>query len=105
MKNPNRIKEQFIVLGEEHSRYGYFNYRPFLRNVWFREFSTKQEKAYSLLHQIECAEYGLKIRVRRGKNLPDSWDDLRSSINYGVKGWKRNSKRKHQYLNMKKSGD
>lgn len=102
MKNPKRIKEQFIVADEHPSYLRYFiTYRPYLRNSWFRRFSTKQEKSCSLLHEIEYAEYGFKVRVRRGKNLPDSWDDLSSSVNYGVKGWKHNSKRKHQYFREK----
>ncbi|WP_218644972.1 hypothetical protein [Acinetobacter sp. SwsAc5] len=106
MKNPNQIKEQFIVVGCKTTIFGYcVSRRPYLRNAWFRRFSTKQEKAYALLHKIECAEYNVKIRVRRGKNLPDEWDDLRSSVNYGIKGWKRNSKRKHQYLNVRTSSE
>lgn len=105
MKNPKRIKEQYIVCGEKHYRFGLITYRPYLRNVWFREFSTKQEKSYALLHQIEYAEYGLRIRNRRGSNLPDSWEDLRSSVDDGAKSWKHNSKRKSQYFREKKPID
>lgn len=40
----------------------------------------------------------VKIRGRRkGKNLPDGWDDFQNSARNEKKSWKRNSKRKHQW--------
>ncbi|QCR38171.1 hypothetical protein [Nissabacter sp. SGAir0207] len=76
------------------SPYTYF-YR--LRSLTFKQFSTKQERSYYYLHEIEYREYPLKLRKARGKLLPDNWDDFPTSIYRVAKSWKHNSRRAHQY--------
>ena len=70
---------------------------PHLRSTYFREFSTRQERSFYFLHYIEYKNYFLTIRAARGKNLPDSWDDLPTYVTRYAKSWKHNSRRKHQY--------
>lgn len=78
----------------------------FYRNPAFqgdgcRSFSTKQERSMAFMHEIEYAEYGLKVRPHRGNNLVDAWDDLYCHFNSTTKSWKHNSKRRHQYYRQK----
>lgn len=41
---------------------------------YFRKFSTKQEKSFAYL----CESEGIKVRgKRKGKNLIDSWEDIK----------------------------
>lgn len=71
---------------------------PNLRSYYFRNFSTKQEKSLSILHSLECKEMGVKVKIRskRGKALPDSWDDFKATFHYVKNSWKHNSKRSSQ---------
>jgi len=69
-------------------------------NVYSRvhkHFSTKQEKSYFFLHEIECKGYPIKLRAARGRALPDDWDDLPAYVYSCAKSWKHNSKRRNQY--------
>lgn len=78
--------------------YGYaWEIYPSIRSVVHKRFSTKQEKSYYFLHQIECKGYPVKLRAARGKALADPWDDYPSSACDKAKSWKHNSKRRNQY--------
>ncbi len=70
---------------------------PHMRNQSHRRFSTKQEKALTLLHLIEYRDSGLKLRPARGKALPDSSDDKPNATYHVAKSWKHHSRRRHQY--------
>lgn len=71
---------------------------PEMRSGIHKSFSTLQEKSFYAIHSREYKrDYRLKLRQGRScRSLPDSYDDLSSDV-YGQKGWKRRSKRKHQY--------
>lgn len=68
---------------------------------WYRRvrFYPEKRDQYDYLHEDH---EGYEVRIhprgkRRGKNLPDSWDDYHNR-SWGMrKSWKRNSKRKRQW--------
>jgi hypothetical protein len=68
-----------------------------IRSGAHKHFSTKQEKSFYFLHQIECKGYPIKLRAARGKALPDPWDDYPCTFYNTAKSWKHNSRRKNQY--------
>lgn len=76
-----------------------------LRNRIIRKFSTKQEKAYYFLHEIELREYRVKLRKARGKALAHVNDDLPSFAYKLEKSWKHNSRRKSQWYKEKREQD
>ena len=63
---------------------------------YFRTISTTNERRQNALH---VAEYGPNIirGARRGRSLPDSWDDYCNSAGRAANNWKHNSKRRHQW--------
>lgn len=75
----------------------FLNHFPNMRSVYYKKFSTKQEKSFYSMHFIEYKDYPLKLRVARGPNLVDAWDDLPTYFHKVAKSWKHNSKRAHQY--------
>ena len=102
MKKRMMLKEQYKKSVQPYtSAFAGLDYDyPCRRNFIFRKFSTRQEKSSALMHKIEYAEYGLKIRVCRAAALVDDYEDLVSGL-YGVKNcWKHNSKRKHQWIEV-----
>ncbi len=78
---------------------GYFiwDVYPCIRSGTHKHFSTKQEKSYFFLHEIEYREYPIKLRAARGKSLANPWDDYPAYVYDVAKCWKHNSKRRHQY--------
>ena len=70
---------------------------PCVRSGTHKHFSTKQEKSYFFLHEIEYREYPIKLRAARGKSLANPWDDYPAYVYDVAKCWKHNSKRRHQY--------
>ncbi len=70
---------------------------PCVRSGTHKHFSTKQEKSYFFLHEVEYREYPIKLRVARGKSLANPWDDYPAYVYDVAKCWKHNSKRSHQY--------
>ena len=103
MKEQKKLKEQYRVSLTRKTTFfnGLIeNSFVFRRDGIYRNFSTKQEKALSGLHEIEYKKYGLKIRCKRNSNLVDAWEDLPSYVYRGERDWKRNSKRKHQYFRI-----
>lgn len=70
---------------------------PIVRSSGHKHFSTKQEKSFYFLHQIECYGYPIKLRAARGRALADPWDDYPSQVDDVAKSWKHNSKRRSQY--------
>lgn len=94
------LKEQYKKLSAPRGIYGFLRGYSYLcrRNDIYREFSTLQEKSCAEMHEIEYAEYGLKIRVRRAAGLPDSREDLYSGLHGVEKCWKNNSKRRYQWI-------
>ena len=76
----------------------YFSKRyPNIRSVYFKKFSTQQERSFYFMHHIEYKNYPLKFRVARGTGLPHVWDDFPTYVYKIAKSWKHNSKRAHQY--------
>ena len=71
---------------------------PSVRSCVHKNFSTKQEKSYFIMHENEYKKYGLKLRRRRSpSNLVDSWDDLVTYVYKNKKSWKQGTKRRNQY--------
>jgi hypothetical protein len=70
---------------------------PCVRSGTHKHFSTKQEKSYFFLHEVEYSEYPIKLRAARGKILANPWDDYPAYVFDVAKCWKHNSKRRHQY--------
>lgn len=50
---------------------------PNVRSRTYKHFSTKPEKSYFFLHEIECKGYPIKLRAARGRSLANSRDDYR----------------------------
>lgn len=75
----------------------FLNHFPNMRSVYYKKFSTKQEKSFYSMHFIEYKDYHLKLRVARGPSLIDAWDDLSTYFHKVAKSWKHNSKRARQY--------
>ena len=103
MKEVKQLKEQYqLSVKTKSTWFGQFDHHfIYRRDNICRSFSTKQEKSYALLHETEYKCYGLKVRNKRGGNLPSDWEDLPSFVYRGERDWKRNSKRKHQYFRVK----
>lgn len=59
-----------------HSHEFFLNYFPNMKSVYYKKFSTKQEKSFYSIHCTEYKDYLLKLRVARGSGLTDAWDDL-----------------------------
>ncbi len=70
---------------------------PNVKSSMHKKFSTQQERSFYFLHIIEYKDYPLKIRVARGKGLPQPWDDYPAFVYDVAKSWKHNSKRANQY--------
>lgn len=70
---------------------------PNLRSSQHKKFSTHQEKSFYSMHYIEYRNYPLKLRLARGTNLVNAWDDLPAYVYKFAKSWKHNSRREHQY--------
>ena len=77
---------------------------PNIKSVYYKKFSTQQEKSFYSMHCVEYKNYPLKIRVARGTwhvargpGLAEAWDDLPAYVYKVAKSWKHNSKRTHQY--------
>ena len=70
---------------------------PNIKSVYFKKFSTHQEKSFYSMHCIEYKNYPLKLRIARGPGLAQAWDDLPAYVYKVAKSWKHNSKREHQY--------
>jgi len=49
------------------------------------------------MHLIKIRGYPIKLRVARGRVLPDPWDDYPSIVSDLSRSWKHNSKRCKQY--------
>ncbi len=95
-----RLKEQYVKSDKPRGRYAYLvscTY-PHRRNKYFRSFSTRQEKSHALMHEIEYAEYGFKVRARRANALIDAYEDVSTALYEVEKCWKNNSKRRHQWI-------
>jgi hypothetical protein len=97
----NSYREEYSITSASTGKERVYSYEcyPFLRNYCFKRFSTKQERSLFLMHELEYEkEYGLKLRRRRSpKNLPNSWDDIHTSVRDTEKSWKHSTKRKRQY--------
>lgn len=63
----------------------------------FRNVNTKNEMTQNLAHENEYGQEFIRGR-RRGRNLPNSWDDVPSSYWDCRRSWKHHSKRKHQWV-------
>ncbi len=91
-----KLKQQYRSRNKAYGHYLWDEY-PRVRSGTHKHFSTKQEKSYFFLHEIECRGYPIKLRSARGKALADPWDDYPARVYDVAKCWKHNSKRRHQY--------
>ncbi|WED21554.1 hypothetical protein L3Q72_13120 [Vibrio sp. JC009] len=91
-----KLKQQYRSQVKVHGHY-FGDVYPGVRSGTHKQFSTKQEKSYFFLHEIEYRQYPIKLRAARGKPLADPWDDYPANVNYLAKSWKHNSKRRYQY--------
>lgn len=64
---------------------------------YFRKVNTKNEMTQNLAHENEYGQEFIRGR-RRGRNLPNSWDDVHSSYWGCRRSWKHHSKRKSQWV-------
>lgn len=95
------LKAQYHVADKASYFYGTEYFRAYnCRNKYFREFSTKQEKSFYLMHLAEYRGTELRLRARRGKALPSSWDDLPTGIYDAEKCWKTSTRRKNQWYRI-----
>lgn len=92
--NPNKIKRGYYTgyWFEDDNKYE----ADFITGGYFRSFYTMNERRQNAAH---VDDYGIEVvrGRRRGRNLPDSWDDYKNSSWGSVKSWKHHSKRRHQY--------
>lgn len=102
MKEVKQLKEQYqLSIKTKSTWFGEYDHHfIYRRNNICRCFSTKQEKSSTLFHRAEYKEYNLRVRNKRGSNLPSDWEDLPSFVYRGERDWKRNSKRKHQFFRI-----
>lgn len=91
-----KLKQQYRGRIKCHRRYNWDVY-PSVRSGTHKRFSTRQEKSYFFLHEIECKGYPIKLRAARGRALATPWDDYPSYVYDLAKSWKHNSKRRCQY--------
>ncbi len=93
-----KLKQQYRSRIKRHHRYSYsWDVYPSVRSGTHKRFSTRQEKSYFFLHEIECKGYPIKLRAARGRALANPWDDYPSYVYDLAKCWKHNSKRRCQY--------
>ena len=92
-----KLKYQYQQSIKAHPQDYFWKKYPNLRSVYFKKFSTQQERSFYFMHCIEYKDYPLKIRVARGNGLPYVWDDFPTYVYKFSKSWKHNSKRKNQY--------
>ncbi|PVZ78611.1 hypothetical protein C9426_34330 [Serratia sp. S1B] len=92
-----RLKYQYQQSVKVHSDDYFWKCHPKIRSVFFRKFSTQQERSFYFMHRIEYKDYPIKIRVARGTGLAYIWDDFPTYVYKYAKSWKHNSKRKSQY--------
>ncbi|WP_284078773.1 hypothetical protein [Acinetobacter nosocomialis] len=71
-----------------HSNEFFLNHFPNMRSVYYKKFSTKQEKSFYSIHFIEYKDYPVKLRVARSSNLVDAWGDLPTYVTKVAKSWK-----------------
>jgi len=93
--NPNKIKRGYHNghwWDEEDHQYEY----EFVTGGWYRSFNTMQERRRNA---ADVADWGAEIvrGRRRGRNLPDAWDDYQNATCHSVNSWKTHSKRRHQW--------
>ncbi|SEG19257.1 hypothetical protein [Vibrio hangzhouensis] len=92
-----KLKSQYRYMTTKEIRGVIWRDYVAIRSGTHKHFSTKQEKSFYFLHQIECKGYPIKLRAARGKALADPWDDYASTVYKTVKSWKHNSRRQKQY--------
>ncbi len=91
-----KLKQQYLSRIKCQHQYIWDVY-PSVRSGTHKHFSTKQEKSYFFLHEIECRGYPIKLRAARGRPLANPWDDYPAYVYDLAKSWKHNSKRRYQY--------
>lgn len=91
-----KLKQQYRNCIKIQRRYIWESY-PRVRSGTHKHFSTKQEKSYYFLHEIECKGYRIKLRAARGRALANPWDDYPAYVYDLAKSWKHNSKRSSQH--------
>ena len=64
-----RLKYQYQQSVKVHSDDYFWKCHPKIRSVFFRKFSTQQERSFYFMHRIEYKDYPIKIRVARGTRL------------------------------------
>lgn len=95
--NLNKIKDGV----DTYEGIAYNTHEKTLKENWYRfhrRLKTTQEHRVTCGHDSEFRdEFKFGRSKRKGKNLPNSWDDFNISAWYSRKSWKTNSKRKHQW--------
>lgn len=93
--NPNKIKRGYSNCrwwDEDNKLYE----TDFITGGWYRIFHTMPERRRNA---ADVAEYGPEIvrGRRRGRNLPDPWDDRCNATCRSLNSWKTHSKRRKQW--------
>ncbi len=91
-----KLKQQYRKQVQTDGLYCWNAY-PCIRSRIHKHFSTKQEKSYFFLHEIEYKGYPMRLRAARGRALATPWDDYPAYVYDLAKCWKHNSKRRHQF--------
>lgn len=63
-----KLKQQYRSHIKADGRFSWDVY-PSVRSVAHKHFSTKQEKSYFFLHEVEYRDYPIKLRAARGRLL------------------------------------
>lgn len=93
-------KEQYIASARQVT----LLFKPkyiYRRNDFCKKFNTSTEQGFAQMHEIEYAEYGLKVRAKRSNALITENEDLSSCVPSLGKCWKHRSRRSHQWKDVK----
>lgn len=91
-----KLKQQYRGRKIDPERWLHNDY-PYMKSWIVKQFSTRQELSFYVLHTREYKDYPLKLRVARGTGLANPLDDLSAYVAKAAKSWKDNSRRRHQY--------
>lgn len=94
--DPNKIKKGYFHVFVHNNWDNQRDYYDFKIGGWYRAIRTTNERRQTSGHVDEYGESIVRGR-RRGKTLPNSWDDFQNHSADSTSSWKHNSRRRHQW--------
>jgi len=94
--DPNKIKKGYYH-SFTYDNWSHADYDDFIVGGCYRAIRSTNERRQTSAH---VADYGAEIvrGRRRGRNLPNAWDDESRNISWDTaQNWKHNSRRRHQW--------